>query len=48
MTIEEYYRDCDLLTGKNSDDILYEYCSDCYRYETCKKCFDKENKSDDM
>ena len=48
MTMEKYYSDCDLLTGKNSDNIHYDHCSECYRYETCKQCFNKEGKSNDI
>lgn len=39
--IEEFYRDCDLLTGKNYDNIIYDSCIECYRYDICKKYFDK-------
>jgi len=39
--MEEFYRDCDLLTGKNYDNISYDNCIECYRYDICKKYFDK-------
>ena len=40
MTIEQYYSDCDYLTGKNYDNIQYDSCNLCYRYDICSKAFE--------
>lgn len=40
MTIEQYYSDCDYLTGENYDNIQYDSCYLCYRYDICSKAFE--------
>ena len=35
--------DCDLITGKNTDNIKYDMCIECYRYDTCKASFESED-----
>lgn len=42
ITMEQYYSDCDYLTGKNYDNIHYDSCVYCYRYAICSKAFEKE------
>ena len=34
--MEQYYKDCDYLTGENSKGIKYDNCIECYRYDICK------------
>ena len=40
MTMEQYYSDCDYLTGENYDNIQYDSCILCYRYDICSKAFE--------
>jgi hypothetical protein len=40
MTMEQYYKDCDYLTGENYDNIQYDSCIYCYRYDICSKAFE--------
>ena len=39
MTMEQYYKDCDYLTGENYDNIQYDSCIYCYRYDICSKAY---------
>lgn len=43
--MEEYYKYCDLRTGKleNDSDEPVSDCSLCFRYETCKNYYIKVN-----
>lgn len=43
--MEEYYKECDLRTGKleNDSDVPVSNCSFCFRYETCKNYYNKVN-----
>lgn len=43
--MEEYYKECDLRTGKleNDSDVPVSNCSFCFRYETCKNYYIKVN-----
>lgn len=43
MTMEQYYKDCDYLTGENYDNIQYDSCIYCYRYDICSKAFKNFN-----
>ena len=40
--VNVFYKDCDLITGKNTDNIKYDMCVECYRYDICKKAFNDE------